>query len=96
MVFATVYRSVFSRLLAALIVVLVLSPYTEPFATIVNGDVGAIDLGAESKLKTSTLEALIPVPAVVPADGTSPAPVGMIVPAVSIDVRSSQRTILRL
>ncbi len=66
--FVTIYRSVFTRLLAAFIVVLVVSPYSEPFATITGtdfGGAGAVDVGGASKLKLSTMDALVPVPIVV-------------------------------
>ena len=97
--FATIYRSIFTRLLAALIVVLVVSPYSEPFATITGtdfGGAGAVDVGGASKLKTSTLDALVPVPAV----GVLP-DVCIILerPALStlvLDSRGLQRAILRI
>ena len=99
MVFSAIYRSVFMRLLAAFIVVLVVSPYSEPFATMNGtdfGGAGAVDVGDASKLKPSTKDALAPppIPAVV---------VGVFVssdrphtPLVALDSRRGQRAILRV
>ena len=61
MVFATIYRSVVTRFLAAFIVVLVLSPYSEPFATIDGtdfGSFGAVDVGGAGKFKATDQDAL--------------------------------------
>jgi hypothetical protein len=99
MVFATIHRSLWTRLLAAFIVVLVVSPYSEPFATMDGtdfGGAGAVDVGPTSKLKTSSQDALVapPVVAIVVAALTSddrplPSPV---IP----DPRGNQRAVLRL
>jgi hypothetical protein len=69
MVFATIYRSVVTRFLAAFIVVLVLSPYSEPFATIDGtdfGGVGAVDVGDMGKLKVTAQDALAPASTATP------------------------------
>jgi hypothetical protein len=64
MVFTTLYRSLLTRLIAAFIVVLVVSPYSEPFATMSGtdfGGAGAVDVGGDgAKFKTSTDDALAP------------------------------------
>jgi hypothetical protein len=64
MTFATIYHHALSRFVAALIVLLVVSPYTAPFATIDGTDYGgsgAVDVGGASKFKTDSQDAL-PVP----------------------------------
>mgnify|MGYP001083932545 CR=1 FL=1 len=97
--FATIYRSVFTRLLAALIVVLVVSPYSEPFATMNGTDFGgsgAVDLGGSSKTKTPTQDALPTPPSVVIGSDHSLIDVRSIVQPVARDFRPGQRTILRL
>ena len=97
--FATIYRSVFTRLLAALIVVLVVSPYSEPFATITGtdfGGAGAVDVGGASKLKTSTLEALLPVPIVVVLPDVRRSLDIPIFSTFVLDSRGVRRAILRL
>jgi hypothetical protein len=61
MVFPTTSRSVVTRLLATLIVLLVISPYTEPFATIHGTDTtraGAIDVDGTAKSKDGTHDGL--------------------------------------
>jgi hypothetical protein len=98
MVFTTILRSLVTRLLAAFIIVLVVSPYSEPFATMDGtdfGGAGAVDVGA-SKFKNSTGDGLVPLPAPVligamllPAD--SP-----LASAVTYDPRPGRRAILRL
>jgi hypothetical protein len=97
--FATIYRSVFTRLLAALIVVLVVSPYSEPFATITGtdfGGAGAVDVGGASKLKTSTLDALLPVPIVVVLPVVRRSLDIPIFSTFVLDSRGARRAILRL
>ena len=97
--FATIYRSVFTRLLAALIVVLVVSPYSEPFATITGtdfGGAGAVDVGGASKLKTSTLDALLPVPIVVVLPDVRRSLDIPIFSTFVLDSRGVRRAILRL
>ena len=100
-VFTTILRHVLTRLLAALIVILVLSPYSEPFATIHGTDFGgsgAVDVdGGAAKPKPSTKEALVapPIVAVVVVDLRATAGAA-IVPSATLDSHSSQRTILRL
>src|SRR5678816_4570727 len=63
MVLTTLYRRLLTRLMAALIVVLVVSPYTEPFATIHGTDMGgagAVDVaGSAAKDKAATQDALV-------------------------------------
>jgi hypothetical protein len=97
--FATIYRSIFTRLLAALIVVLVVSPYSEPFATITGtdfGGAGAVDVAGGSKLKTSTLDALVPVPVVVVLPDVYITVERPVLSTLILDSRGPQRAILRL
>jgi hypothetical protein len=99
MILTTLYRSVLTRVLAALIIVLVVSPYSEPFATIDGtdfGGAGAVDVGGTSKLKTAALDALVtPLMVVVFVDVpvTADWPV---LPPVTLRTRDSLRAILRL
>jgi hypothetical protein len=61
MVFPAIYRSLVTRVLAALIVLLVVSPYSEPFATIDGtdfGGLGAVDVGGAGKFKATDKDAL--------------------------------------
>ena len=98
MILATIYRSVFTRLLAALIVVLVLSPYSEPFATIDGTDfsgAGAVDVEGGSKLKSSTHDALMTPPVLATIVGALASDPDASRPQ-TLDSRRSQRTILRL
>lgn len=99
MLFATIYRSLWTRLMAAFIVVLVVSPYSEPFATMDGtdfGGAGAVDVTPSSKLKTSSLDAF-PVPAIVVVfvgvtwSEDRPLPL-----AATHDPRGIQRAVLRL
>ena len=99
MVFATIHRSLWTRLLAAFIVVLVVSPYSEPFATITGtdfGGAGAVDVGGASKLKTSTLDALLPVPIVVVLPVVRRSLDIPIFSTFVLDSRGARRAILRL
>ena len=102
LVFTTILRHVLTRLLAALIVVLVLSPYTEPFATIHGTDfgrAGAIDMDAAStaKPKPSSKDDVLVAPRIVAVAVSLGAIDGAaVVPSVTLDSRSGQRAILRL
>jgi|SRR4030095_5971898 hypothetical protein len=99
MLFTTIYRSVLTRVLAALIVVLVVSPYSEPFATITGtdfGGAGAVDVGGASKLKTSALDALVPAPIVVVLRDVLVCIEPPVLLTDILDSRSCQRAILRL
>jgi hypothetical protein len=101
MVFTTLYRSLLTRLIAAFIVVLVVSPYSEPFATMSGtdfGGAGAVDVGGSggAKFKTSTDDALAPpmtmaatVLDVVHAERP-------VVTFVARDSRQSRRVVLRI
>ena len=95
MILASVYRSVLSRLMAAFIVVLVVTPWTEPFASI-RGTVGTVDVGAESKVKTANQDVQVPVLTVVLVDDTRTAPVGVIACSAPPGFHQGQRAILRL
>jgi hypothetical protein len=90
-----VYGSVLSRLMATLIIVLIVTPWTEPFASI-HGAVGTVDVGGEAKTKTASQDVLVPVLSVVIVDDTRPAPVGAIVPSTPFEFHPGQRAILRL
>jgi len=97
---ATLSRTVICRLLAAFIVVLVVSPYSEPFATMNGTDFGgsgAVDVGDASKPKAPTQDdVLLPPPSVVAAFDLSPIDVRPVARPVVLDLRPGQRTILRL
>jgi hypothetical protein len=71
MTFVTISRSILSRCLVVLIVALVISPYTAPFATLDGADFGgaaAVDLGTPSKAKTDSQAGLVaPVLALIAA-----------------------------
>jgi hypothetical protein len=98
MVLTTLYRSVLMRLLAALIIVLVVSPYSEPFATMYGtdfGGAGAVDLGGTSKLETSALAALVP-PIVVVVEDVFVTVDWPILQTVTLHSRDAQRAVLRL
>ncbi len=99
MVFSTIFRSLVTRLLAAFIIALVVSPYSEPFATIDGidfGGAGAVDVvSAKSKIADQDLLVVPPIVAVVTLD----APVAAARPLLSSltpDSRRSQHAILRL
>ena len=98
MILNTIYRSVFARFFAALIVVLVLLPFTEPFPTIDTdfSGAGAVDAYGESKLKKSAQDALpAPTMSVVAIHMfTSSETLIMLPPA--LDSRPGERRILRV
>src|SRR5262245_11386899 len=99
MLFTAIYRSVFTRVLAALIVFLVVSPYTEPFATITGTDcsgAGAIDVSGNSKFKSSTQDALAALPIVVVVADLFAVVHRPIAPSLMLDWRPGQRLVLRL
>jgi hypothetical protein len=96
---ATLSRTVCCRLIAAFIVMLVVSPYSQPFATMNGtdfGSAGAVDVGGTTKPKTPTQDALPPPPSVVTHSDQSLVDVRPIVRAAARDGRPGQRTILRL
>jgi hypothetical protein len=99
MVFTTILRSAITRLLAAFIIVLVVSPYSEPFATIDGtdfGGAGAVDVGGASKFKNSTDDGLVPPPPLVLVEAVfAPADVP-VASAVTHDPRHGRRAVLRL
>jgi hypothetical protein len=94
-----IYKSVLTRILAAAIIVLVVSPYSEPFATITGTDfsgAGAVDVGDGSKFKSSTQDAIAATPlTVVVVELFVPLEQPIVAPAVPV-ARSHQRLILRL
>jgi hypothetical protein len=100
MVFTTLYRSLLTRLIAAFIVVLVVSPYSEPFATMSGtdfGGAGAVDVGGDgAKFKTSTDDALAPpvTVSVTVLDVVHAEP--PVVTFLARDSRQGQRAVLRL
>lgn len=96
---ATLSRTIICRLIALFIVMLVVSPYSEPFATMNGTDFGgsgAVDVGGSSKSKTPTPDALPPPPSVMIGSALSLIDVRPIVRPAARDVRPGQRTILRL
>jgi hypothetical protein len=99
MVLTTLYRRLLTRLMAAFIVVLVVSPYSEPFATIRGTDMGgagAVDVAGASKGKTATQDVLAtPILVFVSMDVfvAVDRPIG---PSMFAGSHRGQRTILRL
>ena len=99
MVFVAIYRSRVSRFMAALIISLVVSPFSEPFATIDGTDfsgAGAVDVVSGSKLKTISLDLIVvPQVAVFLRDGSDTAAPSVLF-SVTIHTRRDQRAILRV
>lgn len=100
MIFVAIYRSRVTRLLAAFIIALVVSPYSEPFATIDGtnfGGAGAVDVvnGAKSKVSEKDVLAVPPIVAVVmlgvPVAATRPP-----LSRLTLDSHRGQHAILRL
>jgi hypothetical protein len=85
--------------MAAFIVVLVVSPYSEPFATMDGtdfGGAGAVDVGGSAKFKTPSQDALASSPVitvVIDAFVITDRPTSR---PMALESRRSQRTILRL
>jgi hypothetical protein len=102
MVFSTIYRSLVTRLIAAFIIALVVSPYSEPFATIDGtnfGGAGAVDVVDVSKSKSKVAEedmlAVPPFVTVVMLDVTVAA-ARPLLSSLTLDSRRAQHAILRL
>ena len=99
MLLTSIYKSVLTRILAAAIIVLVVSPYSEPFATMVGtdfGGAGAVDCDGGSKFKPPTQDAVAPAPLrLVLVEVCLPSESPM-VPPMALDTRSHQRLVLRL
>jgi hypothetical protein len=98
---ATLSRTVCCRLIALFIVMLVVSPYSEPFATMNGtdfGESGAVDVGGSSKAKTltPTQDALLTPSSVVIGSDQSLIDARSLVRPAARDLRPGQRTILRL
>jgi hypothetical protein len=99
MVFTTILRSVTTRLLAAFIIVLVVSPYSEPFATMDGtdfGGAGAVDVGDASKFKNATDDGLVPPLAPILIEAAFFPAAASLASAVMCDLRHGRRAILRL
>jgi hypothetical protein len=98
MVFVAIYRSRLTRFLAAFIIALVVSPYSEPFATIDGTDfsgAGAVDVSG-SKLKADTQDVLVgPQVAVFLFDASTIVDQPFLA-SLTIETGRSQRTILRV
>ena len=98
MVFLAIYRSRVTRFIAAFIIALVVSPFSEPFATIDGTDfsgAGAVDVSG-SKLKADTQDVLVvPQVAVFLFDASTIAAQPFLV-SLTIETRRSQRAILRV
>jgi hypothetical protein len=99
MVFVAIYRSRASRFIAALIIALVVSPYSEPFATIDGTDfsgAGAVDVVSGSKLKTISQDLIVvPQIAVFLRDESATADRPFVF-SLTIQARRNQRVILRV
>ena len=99
MTLTTIARSVLTRILAALLVVLVVSPYSEPFATMVGTDfsgAGAVDVGGTSKIKALDQDSLVVAPVVIVFLAVVFTMERQTTPSVTLDSRARQRAILRL
>jgi hypothetical protein len=99
MVFTAILRTLTTRLLAAFIIVLVVSPYSEPFATMDGtdfGGAGAVDVGGTAKFKNSTGDGLVPPPALILIEAASLSPDTPPALPVTFDRRPGRRAILRL
>jgi ABC-type dipeptide/oligopeptide/nickel transport system permease subunit len=99
MTLTTISRSFLARILAALLVVLVVSPYSEPFATMVGtdfGGAGAIDVGGTSKVKSLDQDSLVAAPVVIVFLAAVLTMERPNTPSVRLDSRATQRAILRL
>jgi ABC-type dipeptide/oligopeptide/nickel transport system permease subunit len=99
MTLTTISRSFLARILAALLVVLVVSPYSEPFATMVGtdfGGAGAIDVGGTSKVKSLDQDSLVAAPVVIVFLAVVLTMERPNTPSVRLDSRATQRAILRL
>jgi hypothetical protein len=98
MVFVAIYHSRVTRFLAALIIALVVSPFSEPFATIDGTDfscAGAVEVSG-SKLKADTQDVLVvPQAAVFLFDASTIADQPFLV-SLTLETRRSQRAILRV
>jgi hypothetical protein len=99
MLLTSIYESVLTRILAAAIIVLVVSPYSEPFATMAGTDfgrAGAVDCGDGSKFKSPTHDAVAPAPLKLGfVDICLPSESLMVTPMV-LATHSHQRLVLRL
>ena len=98
MVFVAIYHSRVTRFLAAFIIALVVSPFSEPFATLDGTDfsgAGAVDVSA-SKLKLDTQDVIVVAQvAVFLSDAFTIAPRPFLF-SVTLETRRSQRAILRV
>lgn len=98
MFFDVIRHNVLTRLIAVFIVALVVSPYSEPFATMSGtdfGGAGAVDVGGGSKLK-ATPDVLASPPILVVFALVVVVDPPAIVPSVTLDSRARGRAILRL
>jgi hypothetical protein len=99
MIFVAIYRSRASRFVAALIIALVVSPYSEPFATIDGTDfsgAGAVDVVSGSKLKTISQDLIVVPQVAVFLRDESPTAVRPLVFSLTIQTHRDQRAILRV
>ena len=98
MVFVAIYHSRVTRFLAAFIIALVVSPFSEPFATLDGTDfsgAGAVDVSG-SKLKADTQDVLvIPHVAVFLFDASTIVDQPFLV-SLTLETRRSQHAILRV
>jgi len=98
MVFVAIYRSRVTRFLAALIIALVVSPYSEPFATIDGTDfsgAGAVDVSA-SKLKLDTQDVIVVAQVAVFLSDAFTIAAQPFLFSFTLETRRSQRAVLRV
>jgi hypothetical protein len=98
MVFVAIYHSRLTRFLAALIITLVVSPFSEPFATLDGTDfsgAGAVDVNA-SKLKLDTQDVLVLAQVGVFLSDAFTIAAQPFLFSVTLETRRSQRAILRV
>jgi len=99
MLLASIYTSVLTRILAAMIIVLVVSQYSEPSSTITGtdfGGAGAVDVVDGSKFKASTDDIIAPAPLVIVVLEISFRSELPVAAPVVLATPSHQRLILRL
>jgi len=99
MLLTSIYKSVLTRILAAAIILLVVSPYSEPFATMAGtdfGGTGAVDCGGGSKFKSPAQDAIAPAPlTLVLVEMSLPSGSPMATP-MTLATHSPRRLVLRL
>ena len=98
-VFLAIYRSRVTRFIAAFIIALVVSPFSEPFATIDGTDfsgAGAVEVVSGSKLKADPHDVIVVPQVAVFLFDASTITAQPFLFSLTIETRRSQRPILRV